>query len=207
MEDTQNGRFGGRVHTRWPPEPNGYLHVGHAKAMCMDFGLAQEFGGKCNLRFDDTNPVKEDVEYVDAIKEDIHWLGFDWQEREFYASDYFDQLYDFAVQLIRKAKAYVDDLSADAIRGTAAPSPSPAGQPLAQPFRGREPRSLRPDEGRRVSRWRVRAPGQDRHGPANMNMRDPVMYRILNQPPHHRTGNQWHIYPMYDFAHGQCRFP
>ena len=205
MEDTQNGRFGGRVHTRWPPEPNGYLHVGHAKAMCMDFGLAQEFGGKCNLRFDDTNPVKEDVEYVDAIKEDIHWLGFDWQEREFYASDYFDQLYDFAVQLIRKAKAYVDDLSADAIReyrGT-----------LTEPGRDSPWRNRSVEENLALFA-RMKA-GEFPDGACvlrakidmasgNMNMRDPVMYRILNQPPHHRTGNRWHIYPMYDFAHGQC---
>src|SRR5512137_1296896 len=115
-EDNRTGRFGGRVHTRFPPEPNGYLHIGHAKAIAIDFGIACEFGGKCNLRFDDTNPVKEEVEYVDSIKEDIHWLGFDWEEREFYASDYFGQLYEFALKLIRKGKAYVDDLSADEIR-------------------------------------------------------------------------------------------
>jgi glutaminyl-tRNA synthetase len=205
MEDTANGRFGGRVHTRWPPEPNGYLHIGHAKAMCMDFGLAQELGGLCNLRFDDTNPVKEDVEYVDAIKEDIHWLGFDWQEREFYASDYFDQLYDFAVQLIRKGKAYVDDLSADAIReyrGT-----------LTEPGRESPWRNRSVDENLALFA-RMKA-GEFPDGACvlrakidmasgNMNMRDPVMYRILHQPPHHRTGDRWHIYPMYDFAHGQC---
>src|SRR4051812_31077577 len=120
-EDTAAGRFGGQVRTRFPPEPNGYLHIGHAKAICIDFGIAQEFGGKCNLRFDDTNPVKEDTEYVDAIKEDIHWLGFDWEEREFYASDYFDQLYEFAIKLIKKDKAYVDDQTVEELsrnRGT-----------------------------------------------------------------------------------------
>jgi glutaminyl-tRNA synthetase len=205
IEDTANGRFGGRVHTRWPPEPNGYLHIGHAKAMCMDFGLAQELGGRCNLRFDDTNPVKEDVEYVDAIKEDIHWLGFDWQEREFYASDYFDQLYDFAVQLIRKGKAYVDDLSADAIReyrGT-----------LTEPGKDSPWRDRSVDENLDLFA-RMKA-GEFPDGACvlrakidmasgNMNMRDPVMYRILHEPPHHRTGDRWHIYPMYDYAHGQC---
>ena len=147
MEDTGQGRFGGRVHTRWPPEPNGYLHIGHAKAMCMDFGFALEFGGKCNLRFDDTNPVKEDVEYVDAIREDIHWLGFDWEEREFYASDYFDQLYEFAVQLIQKGKAYVDDLSADADpRVPRHAHRARQGQPLPRPLRGGEPGPLRPHD-------------------------------------------------------------
>jgi glutaminyl-tRNA synthetase len=205
IEDTAKGRFDGRVHTRWPPEPNGYLHVGHAKAMCMDFGLAQELGGKCNLRFDDTNPVKEDVEYVDAIKEDIHWLGFDWQEREFYASDYFDQLYGFAVQLILKGKAYVDDLSADAIReyrGT-----------LTEPGRDSPWRNRSVEEN--LALFARMEAGEFPDGACvlrakidmasgNINMRDPVMYRILHQPPHHRTGNQWHIYPMYDFAHGQC---
>jgi glutaminyl-tRNA synthetase len=205
IEDTAKGRFDGRVHTRWPPEPNGYLHVGHAKAMCMDFGLAQELGGKCNLRFDDTNPVKEDVEYVDAIKEDIHWLGFDWQEREFYASDYFDQLYGFAVQLILKGKAYVDDLSADAIReyrGT-----------LTEPGRDSPWRNRSVEEN--LALFARMEAGEFPDGACvlrakidmasgNINMRDPVMYRILHQPPHHRTGSQWHIYPMYDFAHGQC---
>jgi glutaminyl-tRNA synthetase len=205
IEDTAKGRFDGRVHTRWPPEPNGYLHVGHAKAMCMDFGLAQELGGKCNLRFDDTNPVKEDVEYVDAIKEDIHWLGFDWQEREFYASDYFDQLYSFAVQLIRKGKAYVDDLSADAIREHRGTLTEPG---RASPWRDRSVddnldlfarmKAGEFPDGARVLRARIDMAS------GNINMRDPVMYRILHQPPHHRTGGRWCIYPMYDFAHGQC---
>jgi glutaminyl-tRNA synthetase len=205
IEDNRTGRFGGRVRTRWPPEPNGYLHVGHAKAMCIDFGMALEFGGKCNLRFDDTNPVKEDVEYVGSIKEDIHWLGFDWEDREFYASDYFEQLYEFAVKLIKKGKAYVDDLSADEIReyrGT-----------LTQPGKDSPDRNRPVEEnldlfermrkgefpdGARVLRAKIDMAS------GNMNMRDPVMYRIVHEPPHHRTGDKWCIYPMYDFAHGQC---
>jgi glutaminyl-tRNA synthetase len=204
-EDNRSGRFGGRVHTRWPPEPNGYLHVGHATAMCTDFGLALEFGGKCNLRFDDTNPVKEDVEYVQSIKEDIHWLGFDWQEREFYASDYFDQLYDFAVTLINKGKAYVDDLSADEIRAHRGTLTTPGAD---SPHRNRSVaenldlfarmRAGEFPDGARVLRAKIDMAS------GNINLRDPVMYRILHQPPHHRTGDKWCIYPMYDFAHGQC---
>ena len=204
-EDNRTGRFGGRVHTRWPPEPNGYLHIGHAKAMWIDFGMALEFGGKCNLRFDDTNPVKEDVEYVESIKEDIHWLGFDWEDREFYASDYFDQLYEFAVKLIKKGKAYVDDLSAEEIRqyrGTLTASGKES------PYRNRSVEEnlalfeqMKAGEfpnGARVLRAKIDMAS------GNMNMRDPVMYRILHEPPHHRTGDKWYIYPMYDFAHGQC---
>ncbi len=205
LEDNRTGRFGGRVHTRWPPEPNGYLHVGHAKAMWIDFGMALEFGGKCNLRFDDTNPVKEEVEYVDSIKEDIHWLGFDWEDREFYASDYFDQLYEFAVKLIKKGKAYVDDLSADEIREYRGTLTAPGKD---SPHRNRSVeenldlfermrRGEFPD-GARVLRAKIDMAS------GNMNLRDPVMYRILHEPPHHRTGDEWCIYPMYDFAHGQC---
>ena len=205
LEDNRTGRFGGRVHTRWPPEPNGYLHVGHAKAMWIDFGMALEFGGKCNLRFDDTNPVKEEVEYVDSIKEDIHWLGFDWEDREFYASDYFDQLYEFAVKLIKKGKAYVDDLSADEIREYRGTLTAPGKD---SPYRNRSVeenldlfermrRGEFPD-GARVLRAKIDMAS------GNMNLRDPVMYRILHEPPHHRTGDKWCIYPMYDFAHGQC---
>ena len=205
LEDIRTGRFGGRVHTRWPPEPNGYLHVGHAKAMCIDFGMALEFGGKCNLRFDDTNPVKEDVEYVEAIKDDIHWLGFDWEDREFYASDYFDQLYQFAVALIKKGKAYVDDLSAEEIREYRGTLTQPGKE---SPYRNRSVEEnlnlferMRAGEfpdGARVLRAKI-----DMASP-NMNMRDPVMYRIIHEPPHHRTGYRWCIYPMYDFAHGLC---
>ena len=204
VEDNRTGRFGGRVHTRWPPEPNGYLHVGHAKAMWIDFGMALEFGGRCNLRFDDTNPVKEDVEYVESIKEDIHWLGFDWQDREFYASDYFDQLYEFAVKLIKKGKAYVDDLSAEQIREYRGTLTEPGRD---SPFRNRSiaenldlferMKAGEVPDGARVLRAKIDMAS------GNMNMRDPVMYRILHAD-HHRTGDQWRIYPMYDFAHGQC---
>jgi len=205
LEDNRTGRFGGRIHTRWPPEPNGYLHVGHAKAMWIDFGMALEFGGKCNLRFDDTNPVKEDVEYVDSIKEDIHWLGFDWEDREFYASDYFEQLYELAIKLIKKGRAYVDDLSADEIREYRGTLTAPGKD---SSYRNRSVEEnldlferMRKGEfpdGARVLRAKIDMAS------GNMNMRDPVMYRILHEPPHHRTGAKWCIYPMYDFAHGQC---
>ncbi len=204
-EDICTNRYGGRVHTRFPPEPNGYLHIGHAKAICIDFGMAQEFGGKCNLRFDDTNPVKEDVEYVDAIKEDIHWLGFDWEEREFYASDYFAQLYEFAVKLIKKEKAYVDDQSAEEVSRNRGTLTEPG---IESPYRHRSVeenldlfermrRGEFPD-GARVLRAKIDMAS------GNINMRDPVMYRIIHEPPHHRTGDTWCIYPMYDWAHGQC---
>ena len=205
IEDNRTGRFGGRVHTRWPPEPNGYLHIGHAKAMWIDFGMAIEFGGKCNLRYDDTNPVKEDVEYVDSIKEDIHWLGFDWEDREFYASDYFDQLYEFAIKLIKKGKAYVDDLSAEEIHEYRGTLTAPGKE---SPYRNRSiaenldlferMKAGEFPDGARVLRAKIDMAS------GNMNLRDPVMYRILHEPPHHRTGDKWCIYPMYDFAHGQC---
>jgi glutaminyl-tRNA synthetase len=205
-KDIEDGKNNGKVVTRFPPEPNGYLHIGHAKAICLDFGMAKKYGGKCNLRFDDTNPVKEEVEYIDSIKEDIHWLGFNWEEREFYASDYFGKLYDFAVELIRRGMAYVDDQPADLIssqKGT----PSQPG--TESPF------SKRPvaenldlfermnkgefDEGSRVLRSRI-----DMTSP-NMHMRDPIIYRIIKSP-HHRTGSKWMVYPMYDFAHGQSDY-
>ncbi len=202
-EDLRTGRFT-EVHTRFPPEPNGYLHIGHAKALTIDFGMAETFGGKCNLRFDDTNPVKEDVEFVDAIKEDIHWLGFDWDDREYYASDYFGQLYEFAVRLIKKGRAYVDDLSADQIREYRGTLTEPGKD---SPWRNRSVeenlalfermKNGEFPEGACVLRAKI-----DMASP-NINMRDPVMYRIIHNPPHHRTGSTWCIYPMYDFAHGQ----
>ena len=201
-EDLRAGRFTS-VRTRFPPEPNGYLHIGHAKAICIDFGTAEAFGGKCNLRFDDTNPVKEDVEYVDAIKEDIHWLGYDWEDRLYYASDYFDQLYEFAIQLIRKGSAYVDDLSADQIREHRGTLTEPGKE---SPYRNRSVEEnldlfqrMRAGEfpdGARVLRAKIDMAS------GNINLRDPVMYRIIHAS-HHRTGDRWCIYPMYDFAHGQ----
>ncbi len=203
-EDLKTGRFTS-VRTRFPPEPNGYLHIGHAKAICIDFGTAEAFGGTCNLRFDDTNPVKEDVEYVESIKADIRWLGFDWQDREYYASDYFEQLYEFAVRLIKKGKAYVDDLTADQIREYRGTLTEPGKE---SPFRNRSVEEnldlfarMRAGEfpdGARVLRAKIDMAS------GNINLRDPVMYRILHNPPHHRTGTRWCIYPMYDFAHGQC---
>ncbi len=201
-EDLASGRFD-RVHTRFPPEPNGYLHIGHAKALTIDFGMAEEFGGQCNLRFDDTNPAKEETEYVENIMEDIRWLGFDWEDRLFYASDYFGQLYDFAVQLIRAGKAYVDHLSADEVREYRGTLTEPGKN---SPYRDRSVeenldlfermRNGEFKEGECVLRAKI-----DMASP-NMNMRDPTMYRIVHAP-HHRTGTTWHIYPMYDFAHGQ----
>ncbi len=205
-EDLKEGKNNGRIHTRFPPEPNGYLHIGHAKAICLDFGMAQKYGGKCNLRFDDTNPVKEEVEYVDSIKEDIHWLGFDWEEREFYASDYFGKLYDFAVRLIKRSLAYIDDQSADVIssqKGT--PSQSGTDSPYRQRpvdenldlFERMNKGEF--EEGSRVLRAKI-----DMTNP-NMHLRDPIIYRII-KTPHHRTGNKWMVYPMYDFAHGQSDY-
>jgi glutaminyl-tRNA synthetase len=205
-EDLKTGKHDGRTHFRFPPEPNGYLHIGHAKAICLNFGLAEKYGGKCNLRFDDTNPVKEDVEYVDSIREDIHWLGFEWEDREYFASDYFGQLYDWACDLIRKGMAYVDESSAEEVsahRGT----PTKPGQ--ESPYRNRSveenldlfermKRGEFPD-GSKVLRAKI-----DMASP-NMHMRDPVMYRIKHAH-HHRTGDEWCIYPMYDFAHGQSDF-
>ena len=204
VDDLKSGRFTA-VHTRFPPEPNGYLHIGHAKAICIDFGIAQEFGGKCNLRYDDTNPTKEDVEYVDAIKEDIRWLGFTWDDREFYASDYFEQLVEFAVKLIKKGKAYVDDQTAEEVSRNRGTLTEPG---VASPYRERSVaenldlfermrRGEFPD-GARVLRAKIDMAS------GNINLRDPVMYRIIHEPPHHRTGKRWCIYPMYDFAHGQC---
>ncbi|HCS38325.1 MAG TPA: glutamine--tRNA ligase [Anaerolineaceae bacterium] len=200
-EDLKSGRFD-HVQTRFPPEPNGYLHIGHAKALCIDFGIAETFGGVCNLRFDDTNPVKEETEYVDAIKEDIQWLGYKWGQ-ELYASDYFDQLYDFAIELIKKGKAYVDDLTADQIREYRGTLTEPGKD---SPWRNRtveenldlfeKMRSGDLAEGACVLRTKIDMAS------SNINMRDPTMYRIL-KTPHHRTGSKWCIYPMYDFAHGQ----
>ena len=202
-EDNRTGKYGNRVHTRFPPEPNGYLHIGHAKSICLNFGTAAKYNGLCNLRFDDTNPVKEDVEYVESIKEDVRWLGFDWQEREYYASDYFETLYEYAVSLIKKGKAYVCDLPVEEIgnyRGTV----TQAGK--ESPFRNRsveenlrifnEMRQGKYEDGAKVLRAKIDM------GHPNMLMRDPIIYRILHKE-HHRTGNKWCIYPMYDFAHGQ----
>ncbi len=203
--DLKEGKNDSRIQTRFPPEPNGYLHIGHAKAICIDFGIAKKYGGICNLRFDDTNPVKEDVEYVDSIKEDIQWLGYDWKNI-FYASDYFQQLWDFAVQLIKDGKAYVDEQSAEDIakqKGT----PTLPGQ--NSPYRDRpieESLDLFTkmnegyfEEGSMVLRAKIDMAS------SNMHFRDPIIYRIIKYP-HHRTGNTWQAYPMYDFAHGQCDY-
>jgi glutaminyl-tRNA synthetase len=203
-EDLRTNKYGGRVHTRFPPEPNGYLHIGHAKSICLNFGLAEEYGGLCNLRFDDTNPAKEEVEYVDSILQDVRWLGFDWDDRLFYASDYFDQLYAWAIQLIRDGKAYVDSLSAEEIREYRGTLTEPGRE---SPYRDRSVqenldlfermRAGEFEDGAHVLRAKI-----DMASP-NLNMRDPVMYRILHAT-HHRTGDKWCIYPMYDWAHGQC---
>jgi glutaminyl-tRNA synthetase len=202
-EHNRTGRFDGRVHTRFPPEPNGYLHIGHAKSICLNFGLAQQYGGLCNLRFDDTNPTKEEVEYVESIQEDVRWLGFDWGDRLYYASDYFDQLYEWAVQLIKTGKAFVCDLSADQIREYRGTLTQPGKN---SPYRNRSVEQnldfferMRKGEfpdGSRTLRAKI-----DMVHP-NFNMRDPVMYRILHAH-HHRTGDKWCIYPTYDFTHGQ----
>ncbi len=199
--DVAAGLHGGRVVTRFPPEPNGYLHIGHAKAICLDFGIAEEFAGWCNLRFDDTNPVKEDIEYVDSIKADIRWLGFDWADREHYASDYYEELYAFAERLIRKGLAYVDSLSADEIRAYRGTLTEPGTDSPYRPRTVEENldlfRRMRAGEfpdGAHVLRAKI-----DMASP-NITMRDPVLYRIRHAP-HHRTGTVWRIYPMYDFAH------
>ncbi|KAA0137944.1 glutamine--tRNA ligase/YqeY domain fusion protein [Gimesia chilikensis] len=202
QEDNKSGKHDGRVHTRFPPEPNGYLHIGHAKSICLNFGIANENpGGKCNLRFDDTNPEKEDVEYVDSIKEDVRWLGFDWDDREFYASDYFDQLYDFAVTLIKKGKAYACDLPADKMReyrGTATEpgKPSPGRSRSVEENLDLFERMKNGEfkEGEYVLRAKI-----DLASP-NFHMRDPVIYRVRHVH-HHRTGDKWCIYPMYDYTH------
>jgi len=201
-EDLKSDKFGGRVQTRFPPEPNGYLHIGHAKAICLDFGLADEFGGHTNLRFDDTNPEKEETEYVESIQEDVRWLGFEW-DGLYYASDYFDQLYEWALQLIRAGKAYVDDLTAEQVREYRGTLTEPGKE---SPFRSRSVEEnldlfqrMRAGEfpdGSRTLRAKIEMASP------NLNMRDPVMYRILHAE-HHRTGNKWCIYPMYDYAHGQ----
>jgi glutaminyl-tRNA synthetase len=201
-EHLASGRFD-RVQTRFPPEPNGYLHIGHVKAIAMDFGVAEQFGGICSLRFDDTNPAKEEEEYVDAIMEDIKWLGYDWEDRLFFASDYFDQLYDFALIMIKDGKAYVDDLSADEIREYRGTLTEPGQE---SPYRDRSVeenldlfermKAGEFEQGARVLRAKI-----DMASP-HINLRDPVMYRILHEE-HHRTGNKWCIYPMYDWAHGQ----
>jgi glutaminyl-tRNA synthetase len=202
-EDNATGKYGGRVHTRFPPEPNGYLHIGHAKSICLNFGIAEEYGGLCNLRFDDTNPEKEEEEYVQSIIEDVRWLGFDWGDRMFYASDYFDQLYEWAVQLIRDGKAYVDSLSAEEIREYRGTLTEPGRN---SPYRDRpveenlelfeRMRAGEFPDGAHVLRARI-----DMSSP-NLNLRDPAIYRIKHER-HHRTGDKWCIYPMYDFAHGQ----
>ncbi len=203
QQDLASNKYGGRVHTRFPPEPNGYLHIGHAKSICLNFGLAAEFGGKCNLRFDDTNPCKEETEYVESIIECVRWLGFDFEDRLYYASDYFDQLYEWAVQLIKSGKAYVCDLTADQVREYRGTLTEPGRE---SPYRNR---SIEENldlfermqagefpDGARTLRAKI-----DMASP-NLNMRDPVMYRILHAE-HHRTGDKWCIYPMYDFTHGQ----
>lgn len=205
-EDLKNNKNDGRVHFRFPPEPNGYLHIGHAKSICLNFGLAEKYHGKCNLRFDDTNPAKEDVEYVDAIKEDIQWLGFHWVDEPHYASDYFDQLYNWAVKLIREGKAYIDEQPQEEIsrqRGV----PTRPGE--ESPFRNRpveeslalfeKMKNGEVADGSMVLRAKV-----DMSSP-NMHMRDPIMYRVLHAE-HHRTGKKWNVYPMYDFAHGQSDY-
>ncbi len=201
-EDLRAGRFE-YVRTRFPPEPNGYLHIGHAKAINIDFSIAQDFGGECNLRFDDTNPVKEETEYVEAIKHDIRWLGFDWGDREFYASDYFDQLYEWAVQLIKAGKAYVDSLSPEEMKEYRGDFNTPGRD---SPYRNRSvEENLALFERMRAGEFAegecvLRAKIDMQSG--NMNLRDPVMYRVIHAE-HHRTGDKWCIYPMYDWAHGQ----
>ncbi len=202
--DLKTNKFGGRVHTRFPPEPNGYLHIGHAKSICLNFGLARDYNGLCNLRFDDTNPTKEEQEYVESIQRDVRWLGFDWGDRLYYASDYFEQLYEYAVQLIKKEKAYVCDLNADEMREYRGTLTEPGKD---SPCRNRSVeenldlfqrmRNGEFPDGAKTLRARI-----DMASP-NLNMRDPVMYRIL-RATHHRTGDTWCIYPMYDWAHGQC---
>ena len=201
--DNTSGRFGGNVVTRFPPEPNGYLHIGHAKSMCLNFGLAQEYGGRCHMRFDDTNPAKEEEEFVDGILEDVRWLGWDWGDNLYFASDHFDKLYDFAIDLINKGKAYVDDLDQEQIRKYRGTLTEPG---VESPYRNRPieenlalflgMKNGEVNEGQRVLRAKIDMSS------GNINMRDPVLYRVL-KTPHHRTGDKWVVYPMYDFAHGQ----
>jgi glutaminyl-tRNA synthetase len=202
-EDLKKGKNQGRVHTRFPPEPNGYLHIGHAKSICLNFGLARDYGGKCNLRFDDTNPIKEELEYVDSIKEDVRWLGWDWEDRELYASDYYEQLYEYAVQLIKKGVAYVCDLTADEIREHRGTLTTPGKE---SPYRNRtieenldlfqKMRAGEFPDGAKTLRAKIDMAS------GNINLRDPILYRIT-RATHHRTGDAWCIYPMYDWAHGQ----
>jgi len=205
-KDLAEGKNKGRVHTRFPPEPNGYLHIGHAKSICLNFGLAEKYGGKCNLRFDDTNPTKEEMEYVESIMHDVRWLGFDWEDRLFFASDFFQNLHDFAVQLIKEGKAFVDDQDSETISGQKG-TPQKSG--VESPFRKRSAEENLDlfarmtagefEEGSRVLRAKI-----DMASP-NMHMRDPIIYRIM-KAYHHRTGDKWCVYPMYDFAHGQCDY-
>ena len=205
-DDLAAGKNGGRLNTRFPPEPNGYLHIGHAKAICMDFGVAEMFGGTCNLRFDDTNPQKEDTEYVEAIMRDIHWLGYDWGDRLYYASDYFPKLYDFAIRLIKEGKAYVDDQTSEQI---AQQKGTPTTPGTNSPYRDRtieenldlfqRMNAGEFDEGSHVLRAKIDMAS------SNMHFRDPIIYRII-KTPHWRTGNKWNVYPMYDFAHGQSDY-
>ena len=201
-EDLETGKYDGRVHTRFPPEPNGYLHIGHAKSICLNFGLAEQYNSLCNLRFDDTNPVREEEEYVQSIMEDVSWLGFDWEDRLYYASDYFQQLYVYACQLVESGHAYVDDQSAEEIRATRGSLTEPGTE---SPYRNRSieenldlfkrMQSGEFPDGSRVLRAKIDMAAN------NMNMRDSVMYRIL-RATHHRTGDDWCIYPTYDWAHG-----
>ena len=205
-DDLAAGKNGGRLNTRFPPEPNGYLHIGHAKAICMDFGVAEMMGGTCNLRFDDTNPQKEDNEYVESIKRDIHWLGYDWGDRLYYASDYFERLYDFAIRLIKEGHAYVDDQSSEEI---AAQKGTPTTPGVNSPYRDRSVEENLDlfqrmnagefDEGSHVLRAKIDMAS------SNMHFRDPIIYRIIKKP-HWRTGDKWKVYPMYDFAHGQSDY-
>ncbi len=205
-DDLAAGKNGGRLNTRFPPEPNGYLHIGHAKAICMDFGVAEKFGGTCNLRFDDTNPQKEDTEYVEAIMRDIHWLGYDWGDRLYYASDYFPKLYDFAIRLIKEGKAYVDDQTSEQI---AQQKGTPTTPGTNSPYRDRtieenldlfqRMNAGEFEEGSHVLRAKIDMAS------SNMHFRDPIIYRII-KTPHWRTGNKWNVYPMYDFAHGQSDY-
>ena len=202
IEDNKCGKWGGKVVTRFPPEPNGYLHIGHAKAICIDFGMAKEFGGECHLRYDDTNPSKEEEEYVESIQRDVQWLGFDWGKHLYYASDYFQKMYDWALQLVNDGKAYVDDLNADEIRSYRGTLTEPGKE---SPYRNRSIEEnfdlfTRMQNGEFPDGSRVLRAKIDMAHP-NMNMRDPVMYRIL-KVPHHRSGSKWNIYPMYDWAHG-----
>ncbi len=202
-QDIAENRYGGRVHTRFPPEPNGYLHIGHAKSICLNFGIARDYSGKCNLRFDDTNPTKEEQEYIDAIKKDVRWLGFDWEDHEYYASDYFDQLYEWTIKLIKDGKAFVCDLTADEIREYRGTLTEPGRE---SPYRNRSVaenldlfermKARKFPDGARVLRAKIDMAS------GNLNLRDPVLYRILHAP-HPRTGDKWCIYPMYDWAHGQ----